>query len=253
MYIRPYKKESTRSQSVSHDFCDCYPNKRIKGDYSISFSEYHENQDLYVSVFGGRDPYNRYVNDCEEEDGWETLSASSLSPDPSTLSWGTAVFSKLQDINSPPVRKSINLGHFVLDIPLLIETSDTTSVTSELSIAGNKTVLVPSIVPYNRIGTTYDIREHTPEVLGFLPDPAIPTPEPEFPWDFARPTSPYSEEDVRLYSEEDTCSESYDSELLVLPQNNNYELRDDQKYTYLAIDPEFWYLSRKEKGISPNT
>ena len=268
MYIRPYKKESTRSQGirVSQDLCDLRSTKRFKGDYEITFPEYIAHQDIYRTGLGGRDPYNRYIEDgCEGEDGWEKASglsgsyrrtltnksvllpdspASSLSSDSSTLSWGTAVFTELQEKNSPPRRKSINQGRLVQEVPLTIETCDTTSIKSELSTHLQReipieTKQIPCILPYSRIDTKSDFRAYIPVTLGFLPDPNIPRLESERPWYFERPESPDPETDTYT-------GLSYSSEIEVLPQYNNYELQDERKY--LNLDEGARNLSYEYEG-----
>lgn len=251
MYIRPFKQESTRSQQrrVSRELRelrDLYrPSKRFKGNFDIEFTEYIKNQDLYASGFGGRDPYNRYVNDCEDEDGWETLSASSLSSECSTLSWGTtAVFTDIQEKNSPPRITSLNQGLPVPVVPLVIEVSDTNSVKSELSthldfiVRPVGSTLVPCRVPYNRIDTKYDFRYFVPKALGFLPDPDVSRLRLT-PWFLDRPDSPNFETDT--YS-----GDSDNSDIVVLPISNNYELPDDQKYQNL--DEEFRNTSHEFEG-----
>ena len=221
MYIRPYKQENTRSDKtrVSQDLCDLRPTKRFKkDDYYNNFPEYIANLHLFHSGLGGRDPYNRYIEgDCEGEDSWETASESSLSSDTSSLSWGTAVFSKLQEEYSwyDPL------------ISCTITTSDTSSVESILSThlsvdSRSKKKEIPCTLYYKR--TSVKVK-----VLGFLPDINIPRNESDFPWYFDRPDSPNSEEET--YSD----SESYNSEIVVLPQYNNYELPEKQKYINLQL------------------
>ena len=238
MYQRPYKIVTKRS---SQQLCDRRLTKRFKGDCIVNFAEYAANLHEYPSGFGGIDPYNRYIeDDCKGEESRETATESLFWNDTPCVSLDSAVFSDFQEDNCPPIRKSINKGILIPPVPLTINIRDTDSVTSELSTTELK--LVPCIVPDKRIGTTYDIRLIVPEVLGFLPDPNLSTTtnDPEFPWYLGRPPSPDPDEET--YSD----SESYNSEVLVLPQFNNYELKEDQKY--LEVVPGTRNISHKGEG-----
>lgn len=234
MYIRPYKEDNTRSEKtrVSQDLCDLRPTKRFKkDDYYTNFPEYIANLHLYHSGLGGRDPYNRYIeDDCEGEDSWETVSESSLSSDTSSLSWGTAVFSDLQvEYSRTAAFSDLQVEYSWYDplIPRTITTNDTSSVESILSTyltvdSRNKEKKIPCTLYYKR--TSVKVK-----VLGFLPDINIPRNESDSPWYSGRPDSPNSEEET--YSD----SESYNSEIVVLPQYNNYELPEKQKYKSLQV------------------